>query len=66
MNKLPPHSYNILTPLAAELLHHFTSLDKLPPHSYTILPPLAAQLLPHFTLSWQITPSLLHNFTPSG
>ena len=41
-------------------------LDKLTPHSYNILPPLAAQLLPDFTLSGQITPSLLHHFTPLG
>ena len=45
LNKLPPHFYTILHPLAAQLLHHFSppwqpnsyinlpSLNKLPPHS---------------------------------
>ena len=64
--QITPHSYIVLPPLAAQLLHHFTASKQITPHSYTILAPLAAQLLHHFTPSEQITPSLLHHFTPLG
>ena len=55
------------TPLGSWILSSFYApLDNLPPQSYTFLPPLAAQLLHHFNYSEQITPSLLHHFTPLG
>ena len=68
MNKLPPHSYTILPPLAAQLLAHFTPLWTKYPLTLTptYLSPLAAQLLHHFTPSDQITPSLLQHFTSLG
>ena len=56
MIKLPPHSYTILSPLAAQLLHLFNSLIKLPPHFYTFLNRFAALLLPLFTPSEKIPP----------
>ena len=64
LDKLTPHSYNILPPSAAQLLPHFTPLHKLAPYFYSILPSLAARLLHNFTPSEQINPSLLQNFTP--
>ena len=65
VNKLHPHFYTILSPLAAQLSPHLTPSEQKTPHSYTILSPLAAQLLAHFTPSEQFTHSLLHHFTPS-
>ena len=38
LDKLSPHSYNILPPLAAGRIHHFTPSKKITP-----------SLLPHFT-----------------
>ena len=33
-NKLPPHSYIVLPPLAAQLLPHFTPSGQITAHSY--------------------------------
>ena len=65
LDKLPTHSYTILPPWQPNSYITLPPLNKLPPHSYTIhFTPWAAQLLPHFIPSGQITPSLVHNFTP--
>ena len=63
---LPPHSYTILPPLAAQLLHHFNPSGKITTSllDHFAPPPLAAQLLAHYTLSGKITLSLLHLFSP--
>ena len=53
--KITPHSYTILPPLAAQLLHHFIPSGQITP-----------SLLHHFTPSERITHSLLHYFTPLG
>ena len=52
------------TPLAAQLLHHFTPSGQITPSLLHHFIPLAAQLLHQFTPSEQITPSFLHHFTP--
>ena len=65
-NKLPPHSYIVLPPLAAQLLHHFTPSEQITTSLLHHLTPLAAQLFHNFAPSEQITPSLIHNFTPFG
>ena len=76
-NKLPPHAYTILLPLAAQLLAHFTPFWTIypltltrfyppcQPNSYLILPPLY-KLPPHsYTILPGLTAQLLHHFTPS-
>ena len=75
--KLPPYSYTILPPLAAQLLHHFKPLwtnypltltPLYPPwqtKNYTILPPLD-KLPPHsYTILPPLAAQLLHYFIPS-
>ena len=78
LDKLPPRSYTILSPLAAQLLHHFTTSQQITPpptltpfypswqpNSYIILPSLdkyTPSLLHHFT---PLAAQLLHHFTPS-
>ena len=45
LNNLPSHPYNVLPPLAAQLLPHFKPSEPITPHYYNIYPPpLAAQL----------------------
>ena len=59
-DKLPPHSYTILTPLAAQILPHFTPSEQITPSLLRHFTPWAAQFLHHFTPSEQITP---HSYT---
>ena len=57
LNKLPPHSYNIFTPLGSPTLTSFYHFWTNYPHTLTtFLHPLAVQLLHHFTPSEEITP----------
>ena len=64
-NKLPPHSYTIFPPWQPNSYTILPHLKKLPPHSYTILsPPHGSPTLTSFSPSEQISPSLLHLFTP--
>ena len=77
-NKLPPHSYTNLTPLAAQLLHHFTPSEEITPsflHLFTTLDcptitsfyPLLNKLLSHsYTNLPSLADQLLHHFSPSG
>ena len=63
-NKLPPNSCNILPPLAAQLLHHFTLSGKITPsllHHFAP-PPLAPQFL-HYPLGTNY-PLTLATFYP--
>ena len=54
------------TPLAAELLHHFTPSQQITPISYTILPPRQLNSYLHLPSLKKLTSplSLLHQFTP--
>ena len=66
LSNCPTHFYNILpfSPLAAQLLPHFTPFEQITPSLLYHFMPLAAQLLAYFTPSEQITPSFLNHFNP--
>ena len=76
LNKLPPHSFSILRPLAAELLAHFILSGKITPaflhhftplaaNSYIVLP-LLNKLPPHFyTILPPLAAQRLPHYTPS-
>ena len=67
LNKLPPHSYTILPPLAAQTLSSIYPLWTNYPLTLTPFnPPWLPKLFHQFTPSGKITPSLLHHFTPLG
>ena len=66
LEKLPPHSCNILPPWQPNSYIILPPLNKLHPHHYTILPSLAAQLLSHFTHLWTNYPLTLTPFKPLG
>ena len=75
INKLPPHSYTNLPPLAAQLLHHFTPSEQITPsllHHFTPWKPNSYinkstlnKLPPHSHTNLPLLAAqLLHHFNP--